>query len=249
LRLLRFHRHPVSEEYLSVYLDGRLPARDKERVDAHLQSCADCSRKLEEMQSLVAEMRRLPQATAPRSFAISPELAAAARREAGRARQDERTGARRVYLGLSGATVAAAVLLVAVVGVDLFASRGGGQGQATGIVATSRQAAGSAATDQAAEGMAGGNENLAPGVAPPLPSAASDDSKALLGDAAEPTPAYAAPSPSGGGATKAQQAQPDNEETQHVWLWVVEGAAGGLVIGFGASAFWMRRRWVQINRS
>ena len=121
MRLLRFRRHPVSEEDLSVYLDGRLPARDKERVDAHLQSCADCSRKLEEMQSLVAEMRRLPQATAPRSFAISPELAAATRREADRvAAGREGTAARRVYLGLSGATVAAAVLLVAVVGVDLL---------------------------------------------------------------------------------------------------------------------------------
>jgi len=252
VRLLRFRRHPVSEQELSVYLDTqtgkcRLSARDEERVEAHLQSCVDCSRKLEEMRLLVAEMRRLPQATAPRSFAISPELAAATRREAERSRQEKGTAARRVYLGFSGATAAAVVLLIAVAGVDLLASRDAGQGEPSGFAAASRQSAESATTDQSAEALAGGDENAVPGVAP-IPSAVSEDDKALSRDAAT-TPASVAAAPDGEGTTDAQQAQPADEENQHLWLWVVEGAAGGLIIGFGASAFWMRRRWVQINRS
>ena len=249
MRLLRFHRHHVSDVELSTYLDSRLPARAQARVDAHLQACVDCISKLEEMRLLVTEMRRLPQATAPRSFAISPELAAVTRREAERSRQEEKTAARRVYLGFSGATAVAAILLVAVVGADLLASRGG-EGSPTGRVASSREAepAGAAKTDQAAEGIAGGDEDLTPGVAPSVPSAVPDSNKSLSKDAAS-TPDYAGASPTGEGTTTAQGARPSSEENSHVWLWAVEGAAAGLIIGFGVSAFWMRRRWVRIDRS
>ena len=249
MRLLRSHRRHASEEELSTYLDGRLPPRAQARVDAHLQACADCSRKLEEIRLLAAEMRRLPRATAPRSFAISPELAAVTRGEADRSRQEEKTAARRVYLGFSGATVAAAILLVAVVGADLLASKGG-EDSPTGRVASSREAepAGAAETGQAAEGIAGENEDLTPGVAPSVPGAVPDSTESLSKDAAS-TPDYAGASPTGEGTTTAQRAQPGSEENSHVWLWAIEGAAAGLIVGFGVSAFWMRRRWARIDRS
>jgi hypothetical protein len=246
VRLPGFRRHPVSEEELSAYLDGRLPTAAQERVDAHLKACTDCSRKLEETLSLVAELRRLPRAKAPRSFAISPELAAATRREADRARQDERATARRAYLGLSGATAAAAVLLIAVLGVELAPSLGGNGGPAS-TTTSSREAVGVTAPQDSGEAdkaLSGGEpENVAPGVAPPLPSAVveSDNSSANA------TPAVATPYDAAAAAP--QQAQPVAKESSHLLLWIVEGAAGGLIVGFGASAFWMRRRWIQINRS
>ena len=236
---------------LSAYLDGQLPTHAKERVEEHLQSCANCSRKLEETRSIVAEMRRLPQAKPPRSFALSPEIAAATRREGDRSRLAERATARRVYLGLSGATVAAAVLLIAVVGSDVaFFSRGSNGQTASGAATSlSREAAPSPSEENAQMGAitepAGeGQDNVAPGVAPPLPSAVATDKRS----SAEATPPPAS-TPYGTAAAAPQQAQPVAENASHLWLWVVEGAAGGLIVGFGASAFWMRRRWVQINRS
>ena len=249
VRFLGFRRHPVSEEELSAYIDDRLGARAKERIDEHLHSCADCSRKLEEMRSLVAEMRSLPQATAPRSFAISPELAAATHREAERSRQEKGTTARRVYLGFSGATVAAVVLLVAVAGVDLLASRGAGQTSSTGTFASARQSA-ATTTDKSIAGAGADSDNLAPqSLTPPAPGFAPENNGTTLepGAAAAPTPANTLALPSGEGKTTAQQAQPISKESSHLWLWIVEGAAGGLVVGFGASAFWMRRRWVRIR--
>ena len=251
MRLLGFGRHPVSEEDLSACVDGRLSARAQERVDAHIKTCADCGRKLEEMRSLVAEMRMLPEAKAPRSFALSPELAAATRREGDRARQEERATARRVYLGLSGATVAAAILLIAVVGSDMaFLSRGnGGQSSSSGAtISLGREAASSPSDDNAQKGAiaeSGGQEKdgVIPGVAPPLPSAAATDR-----DFSANTTPSPAPTPYGAAVAAPQQATPAAEESSHLWLWIVEGAAGGLLIGFGASAFWVRRRWVQVNR-
>jgi len=247
VRLLGFRRHPVSEAELSAYVDSRLANREQRRVEGHLRSCANCSRKLEEIRALVAEMRRLPEAKAPRSFALSPELAAATRRSAVRERHEERTAARRVYLGLSGATAAAAVLLIAVLGVDLAPSLGGTGGPAsTTTYSSSREAssAGAVQTDQTAKSTGDQQENVVPGVAPPLPSAVAAD-KRYAADATPPS----APTPYGAAVAAPQQAQPVAEQSSHLWLWIVEGAAGGLVIGFGASAFWMRRRWVQINRS
>ncbi len=247
MRLLGFRRHPVSDEDLSAYLDARLPARAQERVDAHLQACADCSRKLEELRSLLAEMRSLPEAKAPRSFALSPELAAATRREADRARQAERATARRAYLGLSGAAAAAAVLLIAVLGVELAPSLGGNGGPAS-TTTSSREATGVTApqgSGEADKSLSGGEgqDNVAPGVAPPLPSAVAEPDSS----SANSTPPVA--TPYGAAAAAPQQAQPVAEESSHLWLWIVEGAAGGLIVGFGASAFWMRRRWIEIDRS
>jgi anti-sigma factor RsiW len=257
VRFLGFRRHPVSEEELSAYVDSRLAGQEQERVEGHLQSCADCSRELEEIQALVAEMHRLPETKAPRSFALSPEMAAATRREGDRARRQERTAARRVYLGLSGATAAAAVLLIAVLGVDLAPSLGGTAGPAskTTTYSSSRETAlapdtsgqPDSAVESGTSSAEAGSEKSGAGVAPgvaPLPSAAANDKRFSAG--ATPPPEAAPPDAL---PLQSQQAQPVAKDASHMWLWIIEGAAGGLVVGFGASAFWMRRRWVQINRS
>jgi hypothetical protein len=135
LRLLRFRRHPVSEEDLSAYLDGRLSDSDKDRVDSHIGSCDACARKLVEMSALLADLRRLPDVKAPRSFTLTPQMAAELRREKD---IQQRTSARRVYLGLSGATAAAAVILVALVGSTALLSHNNATTPSSPIV-TSRQ--------------------------------------------------------------------------------------------------------------
>jgi hypothetical protein len=252
---LAFRRHPVRPSDLSAYLDGRLSERQETRVETHLESCAGCRRTLEEMRQLVAELRSLPAAKAPRSFALSPELAAVTRRATAAAVEKERTAARRAYLGFSGATVAAALLLVALFGADLLAVSGRGGGPAS--------------TTETTGGLGSGAALPAPGATAPPYAANSPDTETrdYAGTASTPSSADAnAPekkafqippnppaaatmvSPGEATAATAQEAQPAEKGSQHIWLWIVEGAAGGLVIGFGASAFWTRRRLNRINR-
>jgi hypothetical protein len=253
VRLPWSRRHPVSEEELSSYLDDRLSTRSKGRVDEHLQSGPDCASKLEDMRLIVAETRSLPGTKAPRSFALSPEMASATRREGERARQEERTAFRRAYVGLSGATIAAAVLLVALVAGDagMFSSLGGGHAEKSisGDAALNAPAA-ATSPDQNAEagGDAKSNEtqrdSAEPGVAPSPPILLAPEAS----DSVQATPP-AESTPYGAAATAPEEATSDEEGSSHLWMWILEGAAGGLIIGLGVSAFWMRRRWIRTNRS
>ena len=42
------------------YLEGRLPAGDRSRFEAHLDVCADCRAYVEQMRGTVAALGRLP---------------------------------------------------------------------------------------------------------------------------------------------------------------------------------------------
>jgi hypothetical protein len=68
-----FERHPRDD--LSAYLDGALTAGRVQRIDAHLGSCEACTVHLEGLRQARAVLRSLPQAEAPRSFALTPEMA------------------------------------------------------------------------------------------------------------------------------------------------------------------------------
>ncbi len=276
MRLLGFRRHPVSEEDLSAYVDGRLPARARARVDSHLQSCDGCARKLEEMRLLLAELRRLPEAKAPHSFALTPEMAAEARPRPEHTRQ--RVAARRAYLGLSGATAVAALLLIGIVaGSSLVSSN---KGTSSSPVAAARQTASSneksapaVAPNPATLGSNQGGSGGTPGLettAIPLPQSDETQNQATApppitgpsdqgAESTPPTlglqnnnPSSAEQAPS---ATPPQQPMAVTQQARsqggssHLWQWLLEGISGALVIVFGASAFWMRRRWNRLNRS
>ncbi len=287
MRLLRFRRHPVSDQELSAYLDGRLPARARARVDSHLQSCDGCSRKLEEMRLLLAGLRRLPEVKVPRSFALTPAMAAEARPRPEQTR--ERVAVRRAYLGLSGATVAAALLLIGIVaGTSLISSNSGSAPPGT---AASRQQAASSDEKSAApvapnpatlgsnQGGSGGTpglemtanplpgsspgetQNLPPAVPMPPTAGPSNEDRSFeetpnalapsygLQNTPAPTPDQtpsATPPQQSIAATQQAQSQ---EGSSHLWQWLLEGISGALIIVFGASALWMRRRWNRLNRS
>jgi len=337
VRFLGFRRHPVDESDLSAYVDDALSEATRARLEAHLRSCDDCARKVAELKQLVAALHALPEAKAPRSFALTPESVAALSRQSGSGLERQKTVARRAYLGLSGATAAAALLLVAAFGADLFVvSNGGGEQSSSLPVAASSsdkylgmpQAAAAlpdatvpsfgalqpgAATGNAGQapappvppsgtavpgevisppatpesGQAGGGAVGSGQIAPPpapLPigtpgenvepplnvpniagTAIAPTEKDLL-QANQPTAATtsnalapALPTVSPPGVATAvpslaktselsPQAQPAEKSASHAWLWALEGVAGGLFIGFGCFAFWMRRRWVRINR-
>lgn len=66
-RLFRKRTH-IIDRLLSSYLDGRVTARERELVEAHLPSCVQCRTRLEGMRHTVAFLKRMPQAEVPRSF-------------------------------------------------------------------------------------------------------------------------------------------------------------------------------------
>ncbi len=71
-----FDRHRRLRDQLSAYIDGALGPAAARRLEAHLGECEGCRTELEQIRSTVAALRELPEAQAPRSFALSPERAA-----------------------------------------------------------------------------------------------------------------------------------------------------------------------------
>lgn len=55
-------------ENLSSYLDGSLPAVERNAVDLHLHSCAECSRHLDELSATDRFLRALPEEEAPPGY-------------------------------------------------------------------------------------------------------------------------------------------------------------------------------------
>jgi len=69
-------RHRFSRDNLSAFLDGRLPARDQERVRQHLAQCQACRWDLQSLQRTVDLLHSLPRVRAPRSFMIARSVPA-----------------------------------------------------------------------------------------------------------------------------------------------------------------------------
>jgi len=107
---------------LSEYLDGVLNLSEGAHVDAHLADCTECRAELAELRYVVSMTQALPTMRAPRSFTLSPEVAA-------RARPQWRFGW--LYATLRSFTAMAAVLLVVICSADFLAvNRSGGFGAA-----------------------------------------------------------------------------------------------------------------------
>ena len=99
---------PVRDlELLSAYLDGELSARDLARLLPRLEREPGLKQALEEMKAVVQQLRSLPEAPLPRSFTLSPEVAGIRSRP-------------RAYPVFQFATALAAIVFVALVGLDTF---------------------------------------------------------------------------------------------------------------------------------
>ena len=108
--LRRGHRH-LGPDTLAEYMDGRLGAAARARVDQELASCADCREELEELRDTVSLLQQLPVEPVPRSFIMpAPPVQPASPREFAPMRMP-----RWVY---AGAASAAAVVLAVLVSAD-----------------------------------------------------------------------------------------------------------------------------------
>lgn len=72
-------RHRRLRDLLSAYVDGEVTESERRRVEGHLEGCDDCRAELEELRATVSVLRRMPELAVPRSFALTPEQAAAQR--------------------------------------------------------------------------------------------------------------------------------------------------------------------------
>ena len=76
----RKYRCSGMRDALSSYMDGRLNPEDAVRVEKHLNTCRGCREDLESLGATVALLRRLPEVTPSRSFAVAPVRAMPGRR-------------------------------------------------------------------------------------------------------------------------------------------------------------------------
>jgi anti-sigma factor RsiW len=219
-------RHPLGEEELSSYLDGRLSPAESARLEEHLASCEPCRRHREELRAVVEGLRGLPSAPAPRSFALRPEQAEAprARTPVGPAAWAQRVSA----FGPAGVAAAALLLFLVLVGVDLGTL--GGKGAPEGV-------APAPSMEEPYEAGQALGAAPAPTPAPaPAERAATDEGEKV----GTPEPTVGAPTPAEAPAAMAPPGAA--EEGGHAGRWVLRGFQGAAGAAFLAALVWQRRR-------
>ena len=117
-----FQRHPRAD--LSAYLDGELTPAATLRLEGHIAACAACAAQLGELRETRSALRSFPEAAAPRSFALTPEMA----RDARPVRQA--LPPRRVQPLVNGLRMASGGLAVALAVVVVIGVSGGGSDSA-----------------------------------------------------------------------------------------------------------------------
>lgn len=108
-------RHRALREALGAYVLGQLDDETEDAVGVHLGGCASCRSELAELQPVataLAGLRRRPVPGGPLPAGLGTRLDAALSAEAGRRRRG------RLTLAVTGLVAAAALVLVAVLGVD-----------------------------------------------------------------------------------------------------------------------------------
>lgn len=76
---------PFDRGLLAAYFDGEASPPEREQVDRHLASCADCRRDLVEMRAAVTRVKSLPRVKAPPALALHVAAAISGRRAGGAA--------------------------------------------------------------------------------------------------------------------------------------------------------------------
>jgi Putative zinc-finger len=105
-----FSRHPRGE--LSAYVDAQVTDSRRQAIETHIASCDSCRLEVDDLREVRSALAALPQAEAPRSFAITAEMVASPA-----AALVERTTPS-FASGLRMASAAIGVALIAVVLVD-----------------------------------------------------------------------------------------------------------------------------------
>jgi hypothetical protein len=172
-------------DQLSAYLDNRLSAGDRARVEAHLRGCEQCRRDLAELGYTVNMVRALPVMRRPRTYTLA-EVPVAQHWALGW-----------LYRLMGSATLAAALLLVVVLSADMLSLGGRAASPAPPMAmsaATAASATGNAAdTARAAEAPKAAPTPAAATQVMPTPPSFAPAPTVGLGGGPPPTTAAAAP--------------------------------------------------------
>ncbi|HUF52654.1 MAG TPA: zf-HC2 domain-containing protein [Dehalococcoidia bacterium] len=178
-----FDRHPRAD--LSSYADGELSWKAGERVEKHLASCAACREELALLRALRSALADLPEVSAPRSFALTPEMAA----RPAPAPMPAGPGPAFVAMRVAGAGVAAVLALV------VFIDRDGGGSQFSGGDDMAALAPASESFNRSSDGSLTEDDDVAPdssenfSVGATMPAQGLDASEDDLDRPADPLPA------------------------------------------------------------
>jgi len=110
-------------EELSAYADQELTGAARQELEAHLETCETCRRRLEALRQTVSAIKALPMEAPPRVFTIPP--------------QRQQRPARAGWAWTGGALAAACLVLVVTVGLTHL-PRGGGGAASAPALATAR---------------------------------------------------------------------------------------------------------------
>ncbi len=110
------------DEQLSAYIDGALSPQERARLEAQLDRDADLRARLESLRRMVALIRAMPPAPAPRNFLLTPEMV---RQPPPRVRQPV-PAARRFAPALTFATAVSGLLCVILLVGNLVTAGWGG---------------------------------------------------------------------------------------------------------------------------
>lgn len=111
-------------EELSAYVDQELTGTARQDLEAHLEACDTCRRRLEALRQTVSAVKALPMEAPPRVFAIPP--------------QRQQRPARAGWAWAGGALAAACLVVVVSIGLTHL-PRGGGAPSAAGLFLSSNQ--------------------------------------------------------------------------------------------------------------
>ncbi len=106
------NRHSTYEMLLTEHIDGVISAADDAKLTQHLSTCADCAVDLREQSQIRTLLRAEPLVAAPRSFALpyAPRTVDTS----------EPSGITKLMRSMQMATAAAAMVLVALVGLSVM---------------------------------------------------------------------------------------------------------------------------------
>lgn len=162
----------LDEEALSSLLDDMLPADEAGRARAHVLDCDACGERWEGLVAVQAMLKSLPAVEPPRDFSLGPRLVVDPPNVI-RLRRMERWS--RTLAGV------AAVLFVAIGGVDLYAQMAVARGAAPMVSTAPTQPAENAGATRSAPAA-----KPAATAAPPAPAAPAQRSAPTTAPAAEP---------------------------------------------------------------
>src|SRR5690606_38775788 len=176
-----FRGHSRWHALVDRAIDGDLPSADEARLHAHLETCSSCAERYAEHRALQRALTAsLPAAAPPRSFAITPEMAAGYKPAPVPAAAPRRP--LRAAMALQRVGMAAAVAAIGVLALDMTmgADSGGDQfaadeGGYTSIEMTTGAGEDAAGTSEMAPPPDADGEAVDTGAEPEIETMAGDD--------------------------------------------------------------------------